>query len=311
MKKNIKNSIVLLIMLWISGTVNAQQDPMYTKFMFNKLVLNSAYAGSSDNLRVGAHYRTQWVGFEGAPKTMTFHAHTPMLDGMGGLGVSVVNDKIGISSSTNVALHLAYRINFGFARLAFGVNGEMMTHRMDWGSSNPLQQGDPNIPYASDNLFLPNFGAGVFFDSDILFAGISVPRFLENKLDYTNSVVSIETSATQRRHFFGMAGIIITLGPEVELVPQVLVKYEKTAPIEYDFNVMAVLDRKIWAGATYRTGDSFDVIVQLALSEKLRLGYAYDFTFSQLQQVHNGTHEVMLIFDLPKKTKGIYHPRYF
>lgn len=304
--------IYSLIFLTFSFKVFAQQDPMYTKYMFNKLVINPAYAGSKDRASAIMLYRAQWTGFEGAPKTAAFSIHSPLSGEASkvGLGLSIVNDIIGISNDTEITGHYAYRTKLGRGRLSMGLSAQIKRRQMDWTNTNPTIQDDPSIPFVDTDIFLPNFGVGFYYDTDYFFASLSAPRLLQNKLDFNGNSVSFTSEARQKRHYYGMLGGIFQVNPDILFKPSILAKFEPASPFELDINMSVLFYETFWLGGTWRSGDSFDVIVHFFIKD-MRIGYAHDFTLTRLNAHHNGSHEIMIGFDLKKKKRGLDHPRYF
>ena len=143
-------------------TVSAQQDPMFTKYMFNSLTFNPAYAGSYEHLYVGLLHRSQWVNFNGAPQTQTVTAHTPLKLKRVGVGLSMMNDVIGPTRWTNANLAYSYRIPLGGSlKLAVGIQGGLSNYRADWNQVNLPDAGPDEAFMGIENRWLPNFGAGV------------------------------------------------------------------------------------------------------------------------------------------------------
>lgn len=303
--------LLLLVFVAFSSKVEAQQDPMYTQYMFNQLVLNPAYAGSKDRLSAMLLYRTQWVGFEGAPKTTTFSIHTPFLKEHMAVGATFVNDEIGIANNLYFTGYYAYRVKLNQnTRLSFGLSAEVKRQQLSWSQANPLFQLDPNIPVGDPARTLPNFGAGLYMDNDKYYIGLTVPRIIENQLDFTNGLSGVESSAQQQRHYYLMGGFIMDVSKDVKFKPAMLIKHTPNSPLELDLNVSALFAERIWLGMTFRTGDSFDVIAQFVL-DKMRIGYAYDYSLTKLNQFNSGSHEIMITIEMDKKSKGVHHPRYF
>lgn len=306
-----KLTILFLFIAGFAMESQAQQDPLYTQYMFNQLVLNPAYAGSKDRLAAMLLYRTQWVGFEGAPKTTTFSIHTPFLKQHMAVGATFVNDEIGIANNLYFTGYYAYRLKLNEnTRLSLGMSAEIKRQQMSWSQANPLFDIDPTIPVGDPSRTLPNFGAGVYMDNDKYYLGFTVPRIIENKLDFTNGIGTIQSSAQQQRHFYLMGGFIMDVSKDVKFKPAALVKYTPNAPLEFDLNVSALFAERLWLGMTFRTGDSFDVIAQFVL-DRMRIGYAYDYSLTKLQQFNSGSHEVMISIEIDKRSKGVHHPRYF
>lgn len=303
---------LLACLLLAPAVLRAQQDPMYTMYVFNKLPLNAAYAGSTGKISATLLHRTQWAGFEGAPRTSAFSIHAPFFKEKSGIGLAIVHDRLGIQENLSLSGQYAYRIDLGGSRLAMGLSGEIQRQQMRWNNTNPLQQLDPGIPFTNDNLFLPNFGAGIYWDSDRFFAGLSVPRLLENKLDYTGGQAGFTTvQARQSRHYLLMAGAMFEVSHEIKLRPSAMARYTANAPVTVDMNLSALLYDVLWVGGGYRVGDAFNLMAVLQLKGWMQVGYSHDFTHTRLNAYHNGTHEIILTMDLGKRAKGLYHPRYF
>ena len=306
--KKIVALLAIIVMASLDG--KAQQDPMYTQYMFNQLVLNPGYTGSKDALDVMLLYRTQWVGFEGAPKTTVLSAHTPIFGNKSNVGASLVHDAIGISENYHFTGYYSYRLDFSKFRVSMGLNAELKQQEMNWQRVDPFNLRDPNIPAGADNITLPNFGVGLYIDSDKMYAGIAIPRLLENDLDYNSGQSNVNSSARQFRHFYAMGGFIMDVSRDVKFKPAALVKYTENAPLEVDVNASFLFAEKFWLGATWRTGDSFDIIAQFML-KNMRIGYSFDYTTTQLNNYNQGSHEILIGITLDPKSKGIHHPRYF
>ncbi len=304
MKKLLFISIIGLF----ASSAYGQQDPMYTQFFSNKIVVNPAYAGTRDAISLIGLYRNQWTGFDGAPKTTTLSVHAPIRQINSGVGLSLIYDQIGIQRNYELKAAYAYHLNIGIGTLSFALDGQIKKQDMLWNQSNPLETGDNEIPFGQNTLNLPNFGFGLYLFKENYYVGLSVPKLLENETNYQAIGAG---QSFQRRHFFGMAGIVIPVSKVVEFKPAVLAKYEFASPFELDFNLMAIFNKQFWIGGTYRTNDSFDVIAQYHAKTNLRIGYAYDFTLTKLSRVNNGSHEIMIGYDFNQKKKGVYHPRYF
>lgn len=305
---------IALFLLWIMGiavVAMAQQDAMYTQFFSNQLILNPAYAGSRDAVSATIFYRNQWTGFPGAPVTQTASIHAPISKGGSGAGLTLQHDKIGITDNSLVSGAYAYRIDFGKARLAMGLNGELRLQQINWAKANPLEAADPSIAYTNRSLFLPNLGAGVFLDAEHYFLGVSIPRMLETELKYASTAQSPAHLAQLRRHFYISGGLAMKLTEHVIFRPQLLLKYVANAPLEADVNMGVMLKDKVWTGITFRTHDSMDFFFQYSISPKFRLGYAFDYAFTPLGNYNNGSHEIMLGIELGKQRNGFFHPRYF
>ncbi len=284
----------------------AQQDPMYSQYMFNTLVFNPAYAGSADVFTTMLLSRNQWVGFEGAPATQTLSLHSPLpVPGLA-LGGSLIHDVTGPVTQSSAYLDVAYRIRTGpNTRLSFGLSGGVNFFQADLASLSTVES-DPSNASISGKV-LPNFGFGLYWHSPRYYLGISAPKLLENTIGDDGLVVT----AQEYRHYFLMGGYVFDLSRELKFKPSFMLRAVEGAPLSVDVNANFLLREKVWFGAMYRLGNAFGLMAQYQFNEQLRIGYAYDMTTTRIGAYNAGTHELMLSYDF-KFTKGMtISPRYF
>ncbi len=305
--KLIRNITLTLIFGLFCQIGTAQQQVMFTQYMFNGLAINPAYAGSHDNITATFLAREQWVGLEGAPSSQTFSIHSPFnASGSANIGALLIHDKIGVTDQTTAYLAFAYRIRFsGSARLAFGLQGGLSNYNSKF---SRISNTDPVFANGDVNVNRPNFGAGLYFNTDRLFAGISVPQLVRSKLDVNNS----DSDSRLERHYFGYAGYVFDISRDLKFKPNILFKYVGNAPLEFDLNANFLIKDIIWAGLSYRSFDSFDALIQVQATKQLQFGYSYDFaTTTDLRRVNAGSHELMIQYTFVFGKKKIISPRYF
>lgn len=304
-----------LILILLTGlslfSARAQQDAMYTHYMYNTLAINPAYAGSRDALTMTALARFQWVGFSGAPMTQTFTAHAPVAWESLGLGLSVVNDKIGPTTTTSMYVDVAYRLKLTEnSRLAFGLKGGM--NNFANGLQNIDLQNQNDVAYTQVRSgMMPNVGFGMYFQSPKFYAGVSIPKIVENSFyDGDNAEVNI---GSEKRHYFFIAGAIMNLSPQLKFKPTTLVKVATAAPVQLDLTANFIINDVVTLGAMYRTGDAFGALAGVNITQQFLLGYSFDWSTTNMTGRYNaGSHEVMLRYDLIfNKEKRIKSPRYF
>lgn len=312
--------IFLIVLLAIGFKAQAQQDPQYTMYMFNQLALNPAYAGSRGCLSATAHYRIQWVGVAGAPKTLSFGVHSPLHNERVSLGFQVVNDQLGVTNMTNIAGSYAYRIPITEKiKLAAGLQASISNYTNDLVKAANAGVTDKTFS-VNESLILPNFGAGLYLNSPNSYIGVTVPHIVNNKLvEKTNNVVT-EEQARQFRHLFVMAGTVIKLTDALKLKPSGIMKFAPHAPIEYDGNLMVGFYDALWLGATWRSDvsnvrdkltESLDFIALYEINKKMRIGVAYDQTFTNIRTAQKGTYEFLVGYDFLKDPDRMVTPRYF
>ena len=308
---------ILYIVTYVLGVmhVNGQQDPAFTQYMYNMNIINPAYVtGAMGTLNVGALYRNQWLGADGAPTTMTGFVHTPMSENVE-LGLSFIKDEIGNGAlnEQNIMADFAYVIPIGYEfNLSFGLKAGVITFDTQF-SDFQLNSGD----FTSDPAFSENLnslyyavGSGIFFYGDNFYVGASIPNFLRQKhLEDRNGVQFI---GAEEIHGFLTSGYVYEINRDVLLKPSVMARFVPNAPISFDINANVLFNERFEVGVSHRWQDSFAALVNVAITPSIRLGYAYDYTTSNLGNFNSGTHEVMVLFDLSlSRRKSFVSPRFF
>lgn len=286
----------------------AQQQAMFTQYMFNMSALNPAVVGSHESISVTALARRQWVGIEGAPNTQTLSIHSPLLNEQAGVGLILLRDQIGVTTQHSMVASYAYRINFHRSALAFGLQVSGNQYQSDQTQLSP-NNADMAVNENYNSGLKPNFGTGAYFYSEKAYIGISIPVLLKTEFIGGQSLDGEDRSL--RRHVFLMSGYVFDLSPTLKLKPNFLVKAVQGSPLSADINANLLIDEIVWVGLSYRSFDSIDALLELQVTPELRIGYAHDFTTSEIREVSNGTHEFMINYRFKLKNKQEVSPRYF
>ncbi|MBX2841029.1 MAG: type IX secretion system membrane protein PorP/SprF [Flammeovirgaceae bacterium] len=309
-----KRLYFFLILIVITENVFAQQEPVYSQYMFNGLAINPAYAGSHDVNSVTALGRWQWTGLEGAPKTWTFSFHAPIQKVFSteksrmAAGFNLVHDEIGTAKRTFANAAFAYIIPIDKGSLSFGLKAGLVRAKFDQSGIVGVDPNDPVLRNNFDPTTKPDLGFGVYYYSDRLFLGASIPSGLQEMLVEEDE----PTTADIRQHYFLYAGYIIKLSEIFDLKPNVLAKGVKGAPLQFDINANVYWKERIGLGLSYRQFDTMTILSQFFLNQNFMFGYAFEFAnFSSLNEVQSGTHEIVLNYRFSFQKKIILTPRLF
>jgi type IX secretion system PorP/SprF family membrane protein len=307
MKKLILLPIVCL--MWMAGY--SQQHPMLSQYMFNGLILNPAYAGSKDYISTGLLYRKQWVEFDGAPVTQTAFIHGPLKSRKVGIGFSLINDKIGVTNRTDAYGSYAYHLKVGErGKFSMGLQAGVSYYNARLSDLIYWDKNDPVFAEEVQTNLLPNAGVGVYYYERKFYAGLSVPHLLSYDPQKSLSF-EVEKVPHQVRHYFFSSGYVAEVNDDFKIKPSVLVKYVPDTPVEFDINCNVLLANTFWIGASYRTGDAIVGIIEYQITRKMRLGYSYDATISDIRNHSSGSHEIMLGYDFGYDIMKMKTPRYF
>ena len=309
--------VALLSILTLPFYNNAQQDPQFTQYMYNMSIINPAYTTAEEGmLNVGGLYRTQWVGAVGAPLTGSFFTHTPINDKIE-IGLSFTGDNIGdIVNENNIFADFAYVLPVGTqSKIALGLKAGLTFFNTTFDDFT-LQSGDitTDVSFNSNiNKTFPNLGIGAFFFAENYYLGLSAPNMLSTKhIETENGIIA---TGVQNIHYFLTGGYVFSINKSLKLKPAFMARAVNGAPLALDITSNILINDKLEAGLAYRLGDAISGLVNFRITPELRVGYAYDFTTSNLGNFNSGSHELFVLFDVDllglQKSGYDRSPRFF
>jgi type IX secretion system PorP/SprF family membrane protein len=302
MVKNVLRYSVLVVLMLLSFQIKAQQDPQYTQYMYNMSAINPAYATDAGTMNFGALYRMQWVGSEGGPTTGTFFAHSPLAKNVE-VGLSVVHDEIGdIVKQTNVFADFAYVVKLNETnKISFGLKAGASFFSTNFdGFVYSDELPDPAFANNLSRTF-PNIGVGTFYFGENYYLGLSSPNLLTTKhLERQDGVVR---TGVAEIHYFFTGGYVFNLNENLKFKPAFMARALSGAPLALDLTSNFLINEKVELGVAYRFGDAVSGLFNVKVSPSVRIGYAYDYTVSNLGRFNSGSHEIMLLFDISKNNE--------
>jgi type IX secretion system PorP/SprF family membrane protein len=281
---------VLLLLICLIG--NAQQDPLYSQYLNNPILLNPAYTGSNQQWQTTAGYRTQWSGFEGNPTTLNFSSHLSLVDNKVGIGLIAIQDKIGEVKNTEFNLSYSYRLEVTDNKyLYFGLSTGMMRYNSDPGLLNLQQQDDP--AFAFTNNFQFNTGAGLMFKTEQYMVGFSVPKLIPTSITEDDQTIQV-----YNQHYYLFGVFTHNFNERVMLKPAVLLKGTSGAPLSVDVNINVVFEQSYTLGLLTRNLNTFGLLAQAKLKQ-YRFGYVFEIPTDKSIGQRFYSHEVSLTYSLP------------
>ena len=284
MKRSIITIIVITFALLI-GThkAEAQQDPNFTLYNFNMNIINPAFAGIKDSPELNLIYRSQYLGIEDAPRTISMAYSRPMGNNLG-LGISVIHDQVFILQETDIAIDLSYKLQIGEAtNLYFGIKAGGGFTNIDLtrafnGGNDPLFQ-------ENQDFFNPHVGAGINIQNKKFYISLSTPNFLRGERYIRQA--NIPSAAVDQSHFYMGGGYNFFINENLTLTPRVMMRSVQGAPTSYDVGASLDIQQKFLAGANYRVDETVAVYGLFQIIDKLKLGAAYDITTSDVNLVND------------------------
>ena len=301
-----------IILLHLASVTYAQQDAQFTQYMYNTILINPAYAGSRGTTNIFALHRTQWVGLEGAPTTNTVSVNTPIASTNLGIGISVVNDRIGPSEENNFAIDLSYSIPTSERyKLSFGLKASANLLNIDFTKLSQYDSNDFVFETNIDNKFSPNVGVGLYLHSDEAYIGVSAPNLLETK-HFDRYVLGANSHiAKENVNLYLIGGLVYDLTYNVKFKPSFLVKYVQGAPLQIDVSTNFMFNDNFVAGLAYRWSASVSAMAGFKVSDTWFIGYGYDLDTTRLAYYNKGSHEIFLRYEFFNRVSRCKCSRFF
>lgn len=307
-----KYFIALVVLLAASVQGMAQQQPLFTQYMYNGLAYNPAYAGSREAFSGLALFRRQWLNIEGSPLTYNFSAHTPLGNQKNAVGLNLQHDQLGIMRDLSATAAYAYRIQAKTYTISLGLQASINQFTANYSQVRLTSQqlgGPADAAFAGQdaNLMLPNFGVGAYWYSNTYFLGLSVPQIIEHKPTASNGAVLVET----KRHMYLAGAYVFPIDRTWQIKPGGLVRAVAGAPLQVDINGTLIYKNTLFMGLSVRNWEAVAPMVQVKLTPSLYAGYAFDFATTRLANYSHGTHEIFVGFDFNLTRPVVISPRYF
>lgn len=298
-------SLILLFALF-GNTLVAQQDPLYTQYVFNPLEVNPGYAGSREALSAVLTHRSQWIAIDGAPVTQNFALHAPSKNGKMGFGLQIVNDAIGPKNTLAASLVYAYRLRIGKGKLAFGLRGGMYNYRFNWDALEYQNQNDNVILAGASSKTTPNFDFGIYYNTKTFYTGLQIAHLNRPDLsfsDSSNTFLRTHTTFTIARAF--------ELNDNIVFRPSILTRATSGTDATLDLNLSLLFNNIIWTGISFRSNYGIAAIIEMNITEKLRAGLSYDYALNGLRGQTGGSLEFFIGYDFSIYNQKMVSPRYF
>ena len=330
------SNVFIGFMLIIASVVHAQQNVQFSQYVFNSLSLNPAYTGYKEDLYLNAVYRKQYVSFPGSPSTAAVS-----LDGLlskdkksVGIGGHLTVDNLGPQQTVSLFGTYSYRIRLNeddTKRLCFGIAGGINQYSLDGSVLQYVDANDPSINSAQQSVIKPDAQVGAFYYGSNFYAGLSVLNLFSlynNGSIYLNNT-NVSSSEDITSHLYLTVGGLVKMSENVKLKPSIMLKEDFHGPTSLDLNLLALLSEKLWVGASYRSAVTLwnknavssslsksgaaAIMAEIFATERLRIGYSYDFITSGLSNYQAGSHEISvgLLFNRNLDAERIKSPRYF
>jgi type IX secretion system PorP/SprF family membrane protein len=297
---------ILRILFFLFSTISlAQQDPQFSQYMMNPFMWNPSYSALNNDYILSLHHRTQWVGYTPtnssdniqAPTSQLFTFSAPLRKIKSGIGIGVLNDKIGPINSTNSFLSYAYGIKLGEGKLAAGFGFGIHSSQINTSLWRPENADDVTLSSNNSNSLnqiKPNFRFGLGYTRDNFFLGLAINNIASTTFTYQTDVISSQLE----KHYYLQSSYKIFLTESVSLQPSAIGKMTKSIT---SFEVSNLVNLKnFWLGLGYRTSDAATFLAGINLfpDKSLKIGYNLDLNVINISAKAFTSHEIFLSYNL-------------
>ncbi|MFH1321820.1 MAG: type IX secretion system membrane protein PorP/SprF [Bacteroidota bacterium] len=300
--------LILALSYGVNNQLKAQQNALYSQYMFNPFSMNPAYAGSRQSVSAVLLYRNHWVGIDGAPVSETFSIHSPFKGKRVALGFNVINEKIGPRSNIGAFGTYAYHLHLNSGKLSMALRGGIYRIQVN---EDILDFKDKNDIYNNTSItgkFIPSFDFGLYYYTKTFYAGAAVTHLSQKKI----GSYDIEYLETQLyRHFIATVGKAFVINDNIVLKPSTMIRYLEGIPINMDINMSCLFKKVFWIGASYRTSKDLVLITEFNITDYFRAGYSYDISLNEMRKYNSGSHEIFIGIDFEiSKKKELLCPKF-
>jgi len=295
--------IQLLIAFAYCLPAHAQQEPIYSQYMFNGLVINPSYASTDESASLTVIARNQWVGVDGAPKTAALSFYTPVKESKTSVGFSVMNERITVTSRTDFNLVVAQKVSLTEEwNMSLGLQGGMSQYKEN---NSQLTTTDPAFAN-NKSYWKTNVGFGFSFFTEDFYLGISAPVFKGFDLG------GKENKIATKPHLYLQTAYAFHVNDDLIFKPSLLLREVKGNGFQYDVNASVLIRELLWLGASWRSEKTVTGLVQVQVTPQFGLGYSYDTpTSSNLKGAQSSSHELMLNYRFGWNAEHEVNPRIF
>lgn len=296
------NTIILLMLMFVSMIGTGQLHPQQTQYMFNAIGVNPGAAGQHNALNSTLNHRSMWRGIEGAPKTDYVTFTTPLRNESVAVGFQFLHDRIGVTNKNTLMLNGAYRLKLGKGQLGFGLMAGITSGVNNWSQVQTNETDDYVFTLGDNSYLIPSTGAGIYYQDATSFGGISIPQMLS--AEYTGGGQYKARASMSNFAYHILGGKKINLNTDFTLSASTLLKYQKGQAVQPDISLLAGYLNRVDAGFTYRHRDAVSFLVRGKINPQTKISYSYDYNIHALARYSSGSHELGITYTFIYKTKS-------
>lgn len=301
-----------IFLFFFCGILPAQQDPQYSQYMFNQVILNPASIGSRNAINVMASFRKEWVNVNGTPQTNNLSVSGPLKDKKIGLGGHLTQENIGPRKWTTAYMDYCYRVKLGKGKLSFGLSTGIMAYNFNSTKLDLYDKEEPVLYMNSVNRSVKfDLNAGAYYFTRSYYVGFSATHLTSPKMYREELQPGVSNKFYNlNQHFFLTAGRAFLIRENLVFSPSIMVQSVFLKEATVDVNANFLIYSKVWIGLSCRSSMALVGLAQYIITDRLKIGYSYDYGFRGIARSSYGSHEIMLSYDFLNTRSKIVNSRF-
>lgn len=309
MFKSGRNILLFIVALLVSQATFAQQDAIFSQYMFTELYNNPAYSGVQGVTELSFAYRSQWLGYSptfdagGAPTTQLLSMDAPILRFRSGAGLLMVNDHLGVQNNLQILGSYAYHLGVGKGKLSFGVRAGIYSQTIDFNKYRYIDKNDPLLLQGKESQVRPDASVGIFYKTEKYYAGVALNHIIKSRFDF--GIPSDSVRGALQNNMVITGGYLYEVNYEFTLQPSLIVRTDFNT-YSFDASLLGIYKERLWFGLSYRLGEAMVGLLgyKFLKDKSLKLGYAMDYVIQAQAAKQKTSQEIMLSYTLPAISGG-------
>ena len=294
-----KKIFILISFLWAT-VANTQEEAVFNQYMLTPSLVNPGATGFDEAMKVSLHFKNQWTGFPGAPRSLAVNLNGPIGEKLG-LGVILNSDNAAAGTRLKGQLNYGFRFKINEFKMGIGLSTQIQRVSLSDKilSDSKYQSGDPLAERAinGENFFDASAGLYGSYNDRFMF-GFSALNLIQQRL---GAVAGPQNKDKGLNYYTFMLGYKYKT-ELYSLTPSLMLRNVKDSPFTVDMNLIGnFLNDRLMVGASYRAGTGGVVgFMGGTKINNFQLAYSFDFGFAGLQKFGGGTHEMTVAYTFGK-----------
>jgi type IX secretion system PorP/SprF family membrane protein len=289
-----------LIAVLIRTIAIAQQSVLLNQTAFNTYVINPAVIGLSAGPAVNCHYKKNWLGFAESPEVSQLTIDGPFNHDKSAVGMSLLNEKAGISTNTYFSLAMRHRFKLSKeSDVSFGISGGFNRQISDFAKFKAQSPEEFSTWPTQQSVTVPDASVGGLFRFKKLHIGISANHILSQNIVFKEPAYNSELIYKPLSNYILHATHTFQLTGDWDLAGNIIIRSTHGLPVQPDLSATIEYNKKVTLTCGWRPYYAIYAGIGANMTERFSVRYFYEYS-RQINAISLGGHEIGIRFALVK-----------